>query len=247
MNPTVEDEVDSSHSPKDTPKGNPNAKDTVPWSEIFSRHEAVLCSHLEMLSMVKEQIAPEVNGFQTVSSMVNKTVLAMNQLKIARKHMMSTLGNATPSTSSSSSSSNPTQSTDTEANTRKKRRRISRDNDKARPDPTDEKRAPKRYRDSCPQPRTEQDGQFTSTSLGTEDISAEVQRRLKIKEEQRLKKENPKADKRKRESLASNEGESSIASRPRNKRLRLENGHKRDGDPVDNGADSPKKKQRKTP
>jgi hypothetical protein len=33
---------------------------------------------------------------------------------------------------------------------------------------------------------------------------------------------------RKRESLASNEGESSIASRPRNKRLRLENGHKRD-------------------
>lgn len=58
-------------------------------NQIFSRHEAVLCSHLEMLSMVKEQIAPEVNGFQTVSSMVNKTVLAMNQLKIARKHMVS--------------------------------------------------------------------------------------------------------------------------------------------------------------
>ncbi|OQE15199.1 hypothetical protein PENFLA_c033G09783 [Penicillium flavigenum] len=242
MNPTVEDEVDCSHNPKATPKGNPNANETVSWSEIFSRHEAVLCSHLEMLSMVKEQIAPEVNGFQTVSSMVNKTVLAMNQLKIARKHMMSR--NATPPTSSSS---NPTQSTDTEANIRKKRRRISRDNDKARPDPTDEKRAPKRYRDSSPQPGTEQDGEFTSTSLGTEDISAEVQRRLKIKEEQRLKKENPKADKRKRESLASNEGESSIASRPRKKRLRLENGHKRDGEPVDNEADSPKKKQRKMP
>ena len=85
-----------------------------------------------------------------------------------------------------------------------------------------------------------------STSLGTEDISAEVQRRLKIREEQRKKKENPKADKRKRESLASNEGESPIASKPRKKRLRLE-GHKRDGDPVDNEADSPKKKQRKTP
>ncbi|KAJ5479706.1 hypothetical protein N7530_005215 [Penicillium desertorum] len=276
MNPTVEDEVDCSHSPEATPKGNPNANNTVPWSEIFSRHEAVLCSHLEMLSMVKEQIPPEVNGFQTVSSMVNKTVLAMNQLKIARKHMMSskshqtlprnqesniptlyqeiqtgidttTLGNATPPTSSSSSSSNPTQSTDTEANTRKKRRRISRDNDKARPDPTEEKRATKRYRGSSPQPATEQDGQSTSTSLGTEDISAEVQRRLKIKEEQRLKKENPKADKRKRESLASNEGESSIANRPRKKRLRLENGHKRDGDPVDDEADSPKKKQRKMP
>ncbi|CAG8254293.1 unnamed protein product [Penicillium nalgiovense] len=272
MNPTVEDEVDCSHNSKATPKGNPNANDTVPWSEvclrkartenkdglrrtvtdrlflynqIFSRHEAVLCSHLEMLSMVKEQIAPEVNGFQTVSSMVNKTVLAMNQLKIARKHMMSR--NATPPTSSSRSSSNPTQSTDTEANTRKKRRRISQDNDKARSDPPYEKRASKRHRDSSPQPATEQDGQFTSTSLGTEDISAEVQRRLKIKEEQRLKKENPKADKRKRESLASNEGETPIPSRPRKKRLRLENGHKRDGDPVDNEADSPKKKQRKTP
>ncbi|CAG8903565.1 unnamed protein product [Penicillium egyptiacum] len=216
--------------------------------QIFSRHEAVLCSHLEMLSMVKAHIAPETNGFQTVSSMVNKTVLAMNQLKIARKHMMSR--NATPPSSSSSSfssSSNPTQSTDTEANTRKKRRRISRDNDTARPDPTDEIRAPKRYRDSSPQPKTEQDGQFMSTSLGTEDISAEVQRRLKIKEEQRLKKENPKADKRKRDSLASNEGESPIASRPRKKRLKLENGNKRHGDSVDNEADSQKKKRRKTP
>lgn len=57
--------------------------------QIFSRHEAFLCSHLDMLSMVKDQIAPEVNGFQTVSSMVNKTVLAMNQLKIARKHIVS--------------------------------------------------------------------------------------------------------------------------------------------------------------
>ena len=57
--------------------------------QIFSRHEAFLCSHLDMLSMVKDHIAPEVNGFQTVSSMVNKTVLAMNQLKIARKHIVS--------------------------------------------------------------------------------------------------------------------------------------------------------------
>ncbi|KAJ5515803.1 hypothetical protein N7527_007363 [Penicillium freii] len=239
MNPTVEDEVvDDVPNPNSTP-----ANDTpVPWSEIFSRHEAVLCSHLEMLSMVKEQIAPEVNGFQTVSSMVNKTVLAMNQLKIARKHMMSK--NATPS---SSSSSNPTLSTDTEANTRKKRRRISRDNDTARPERADEIRAPKRYRDSSSQPTPEQDGEFTSASLGTEDISAEVQRRLKIKEEQRLKKENPKADKRKRDSLVSNEGESPVASKPRKKRLRLENEHKRHVELMDNDADAPKKKRRRSP
>ena len=158
---------------------------------------------------------------------------------------MTALEIATPSTSSSSSSFNPTQSTDTEAATRKKRRRMSRDNDTARPDPTDEVRAPKRYRESPSQPTTEQDGEFTSTWLGTEDISAEVQRRLKIKEEQRSKKENPKADKRKRDSLVSNEGESQIACKPRKKRLRLENGHKRHGDLVVNDAD--KKKRRKSP
>ncbi|KAJ5497330.1 hypothetical protein N7463_009317 [Penicillium fimorum] len=238
MNPTVEDEVDANANPK----AGSNSSDTpIPWSEIFSRHEAVLCSHLEMLSMVKEQIAPEVNGFQTVSSMVNKTVQAMNQLKMARKHMMSKA--ATPSTSPS----NPTQSTDTEANTRKKRRRVSRDNETARPEPTDEMRALKRHRDSSSQPTTEQDGEFTSTSLGTEDISAEVQRRLKIKEEQRRKKENPKADKRKRDSLASNDGESPIASRPRKKRLMVANTHKRHGDLMDNDVDSAKKKARKSP
>ncbi|KAJ5356804.1 hypothetical protein N7517_011413 [Penicillium concentricum] len=237
MNPTVEDEVDDANADS---KASSNANDTpIPWSEIFSRHEAVLCSHLEMLSMVKEQIAPEANGFQTVSSMVNKTVLAMNQLKMARKHMMSK--NAIPSTSS-----NPT-STDTEANTRKKRRRVSRDNETACPEPTDEMRAPKRHRDSSSQPTTEQDGEFTSTSLGTEDISAEVQRRLKIKEEQRRRKENPKPNKRKRDSLVSNDGEASIASGPRKKRLMVTNAHKRHGDLVDNDVDSAKKKPRKSP
>ncbi|KAJ5952755.1 uncharacterized protein N7479_011168 [Penicillium vulpinum] len=241
MNPTVEDEAnDTNPNPKDTPT--PNANETVAWSEIFSRHEAVLCSHLEMLSMVKEQIAPDLNGLQTVSSMVNKTVLAMNQLKVARKHMMSK--NATPSISASS---NTTQSTDTEANTHKKRRRVSRDKDTAHPEPTDEMRAPKRYRDSSSQPTPEQEEEYTSISLGTEDISAEVQRRLKIKEEQRLKRENPKADKRKRESLVSNEGESSVGSRPRKKRLMIAHGHKRHGDLMDNDMDSAKKKRRRSP
>ncbi|KAJ5940262.1 hypothetical protein N7516_000430 [Penicillium verrucosum] len=270
MNPTVEDEVIDDVPANQNSNSNANANDTpVPWSEIFSRHEAVLCSHLEMLSMVKEQIAPKVNGFQTVSSMVNKTVLAMNQLKIARKHMMSSKSHQTPTPegrkkstyptlyqatetgidmtaleNATPSSSNPTQSTDTEANTRKKRRRISRDNDTARPECADEIRAPKRSRDSSSsQPTPEQDAEFAST-LETEDISAEVQRRLKIKEEQRLKKENPKADKRKRDSLVSNEGESPIASKPRKKRLRLGNEYKRHGELMDNDADAPKKKQR---
>ncbi|OQE44571.1 hypothetical protein PENCOP_c002G01501 [Penicillium coprophilum] len=243
MNPTVEDEVDNADANlKSNSNGNSNTNDTpVPWSEIFSRHEAVLCSHLEMLSMVKEQVASEVNGFQAVSSMVNKTVQAMNQLKVARKHMMSR--NTTPSTSSS----NHTQSTDTDTNTRKKRRRVSRDNETVRPEPTDEMRAPKRNRDSSSQPATEQEAEYTSTSLGTEDISAEVQRRLKIKEEQRRRKENPKPDKRKRDSLASNDGESAMASRPRKKRLMVSNAHKRHGDLMDNDGLSAQKKLRISP
>ena len=46
---------------------------------------------MEMLGLVKGQIAPEVDAFQTVSSMVNKTVQAINQLKVARKQMVSAL------------------------------------------------------------------------------------------------------------------------------------------------------------
>lgn len=46
---------------------------------------------MEMLTMAKGQIDPKVEAFQTISSMVNKTVQAMNQLKIARKQMVSEL------------------------------------------------------------------------------------------------------------------------------------------------------------
>ncbi|KXG52684.1 uncharacterized protein PGRI_079400 [Penicillium griseofulvum] len=262
MNPTVEDEGDDvPTSPMPNPKANSNENDKpLSWSEIFSRHEAFLCSHLKMLNLVKEQVAPEVT--QTVSSMMNKTVQAMNQLKVARKLTMSSMfQDPTPDTyptflpkagidmtsekPTPSTSTNTTQSTDTEANTRKKRRRVSRDHDTVR-GPTDEMRAPKRHRDSPFQPTTEPDGEFTS-SHETEDISAEVQRRLKIKEEQRLKRENSKPDKRKRDSLASNEGDSSIAARPRKKRLIVANAHKRHGDLMEKEADSTKKKQRKSP
>lgn len=58
----------------------------------------------------------------------------------------------------------------------------------------------------------------TPVSMETEDISEEVQRRLKIKEEKR-KKRNAKPEKRKRDSLASNGSTSSpgTTSKPRKK------------------------------
>lgn len=56
--------------------------------QIFSRHESVLNTHLEMLDSVKDHVAPDGEAFRTVSSMVNKTVQAMNQFRLVRKHMV---------------------------------------------------------------------------------------------------------------------------------------------------------------
>ncbi|KAJ6051553.1 uncharacterized protein N7446_006185 [Penicillium canescens] len=222
------------------------ANGTIPWHEVFSRHEAALSSHLEMLTQVKAHTATEGEAFQAVTSMVNKTIQAMNQLKLTRKNMM----NKNTSSSSSSRSTPQRPPTDTEANTRKKRRRSSRDKDTTHPEPEitphdpsiDESRASKRHCDVS-QPSEQDEGDITSTSLGTEDISAEVQRRLKIKEEQRRKKDNPKPDKRKRESLASNEATSPSVPRPKKKRVRMGNERKRAGDLAEDEADSKKRRR----
>jgi len=57
-------------------------------TQIFSRHESVLSTHLKMLDSVKEQVASDEEAFRAISSMVNKTVQAMNQFKVVRKHMV---------------------------------------------------------------------------------------------------------------------------------------------------------------
>ncbi|KAJ5135463.1 uncharacterized protein N7515_004741 [Penicillium bovifimosum] len=97
------------------------------------------------------------------------------------------------------------------------------------PGPEYKLRASKRSHDTSFQAPAQEDGYSTSTSLGTEDISAEV-RRLKIKEENRRKKENPKAGMRKRESLVSNDSASAAVNRPRTKQLKVEHVRKREGD-----------------
>lgn len=103
----------------------------------------------------------------------------------------------------------------------------------------------KQPRDAAPHPTPGLDEDVTSTSLETEDISAEVQRRLKIKEEQRRKRETPKQDKRKRDSLASNDGaSSSTTTRPQKKRAKMDSARKRSGELE---AETPKKKLRRTP
>lgn len=48
----------------------------------------MLTSHLELLDSVKEHMARDGNAFRTVSSMVQKTVQAMNQFALVRKKMV---------------------------------------------------------------------------------------------------------------------------------------------------------------
>ncbi len=62
---------------------------TLFLGQIFSRHEAVLASHREMLDSVKGHIEPDGEAFRAVSVMLNKTVQAMNQSNVMRKHMVS--------------------------------------------------------------------------------------------------------------------------------------------------------------
>jgi hypothetical protein len=87
-------------------------------------------------------------------------------------------------------------------------------------------RAPKRKRSSYSAvPGADDDlRDATEASVETEDISAEVQRRLRIKEEQRRKRErdNARPEKRKRASGASNGSVSPDRSRPKRKRSKVE-------------------------
>ena len=99
------------------------------------------------------------------------------------------------------------QSTDTETSSRKKRSRNENGDAPMQyhpPTPEDDTRASKRRRDFIQ--ADARNSSYTSSGSGeTEDISAEVQRRLQIQEEKRRRRQNAKPEKRKRESLLSTE------------------------------------------
>ena len=125
------------------------------------------------------------------------------------------------------------QSTDTETSSRKKRSRNENGDAPMQyhpPTPEDDTRASKRRRDFIQ--ADARNSSYTSSGSGeTEDISAEVQRRLRIREERRRKKENAKPEKRKRDSLASNDGASTGGATHRKKRARRTSSDlKRDGE-----------------
>ncbi|KAJ6096110.1 hypothetical protein N7486_006856 [Penicillium sp. IBT 16267x] len=217
MNPAGDQNGSSQHS---IPQGSATNASLIPWPEIFSRHEIVLSSHLQMLDEVKGHISDD-EALRTVSSMLNKTIQAMNQLKVVRKH--TTSDNPFQSTSTTTSKTRAAespapQSTDTEYTARRKRSRTDKDIEpRASIDPADESRSSKRKRDI---PSYELPIDIPSSNE-TEDISEEVQRRLRIKEERRRKKESSQPEKRKRDSMISNESVSPGLSRHRKKRARV--------------------------
>ncbi|KAJ5398088.1 hypothetical protein N7509_006201 [Penicillium cosmopolitanum] len=200
---------------------------TVPWAEIFSRHEAVLVSHREMLDSVKGHIAPDGEAFRAVSAMLNKTVQAMNQTNVMRKHMLNKKTNEYTASDEASPIPEP----------RKKKKRSRLENEEENDVPVNhnfetsgESPVSKRKLNPTPPLHLPDESQNTSSAYETEDISAEVQRRLLIKEERRRKKENAQPEKRKRESLISNESLSpGGGQKPQKKRVRVGSELRRDG------------------
>jgi hypothetical protein len=146
--------------------------------------------------------------------------------------------NSHSSSSASKMNERPTatpQSTETETTCRKKRCRTEKsgaDMQNQVPGLGEDPRASKRRRDLIGEDA--RSAHYASSgSQETEDISAEVQRRLKIKEEKRRLREKTKPEKRKRESLLSNDGASPAEANHRKKRARRTSSDlKRNGEPL---------------
>lgn len=145
------------------------------------------------------------------------------------------------------------QSTDTDPTSRRKRSRTEKERDITSTESETntqsdifEDRASKRKRDLASHPAAE-DFPHASGSLETEDISEEVQRRLRIKEERLRRKDDAKPEKRKRESLLSNESSSPGNFKHRRKRARTGHDSKRDSEmTTEANADLKIRKQRKS-
>lgn len=146
------------------------------------------------------------------------------------------------------------QSTDPQTHSRRKRSRPANERDTPSTDSefrsqynlTDNPPATKRRRDVASYASEDPQHPPGTSPAGeeTEDISEEVQRRLRIQEERRRRKEIAKPEKRKRESLLSNESTSPGMNRPKRKRVRSGEESRNGGDPeADEGTGTKKQKK----
>ncbi|KAE8375817.1 hypothetical protein BDV26DRAFT_266902 [Aspergillus bertholletiae] len=188
-----------------------------------------------MLNVVQRNVS-NGDALQMVSGMIEKTNRLMTQFRVVKKHLISR-NFETPSdrpmatsneyrTTSTSSSRDSSKRRRSHSKERKKRSRVETDSMEVEGESTDTVPAGavqcyKRKRLDIAMPGDEDDVRnVTPVALETEDISEEVQRRLKIKEEQRRKRiAKPEKQKRKRDSMASTGSTSSPGgiSKPKKK------------------------------
>ncbi|KAJ0419026.1 hypothetical protein BJY00DRAFT_173405 [Aspergillus carlsbadensis] len=202
----------------------------VSWPELCTQHESVLSSHLKTLQALQEQLraSSDPEGSKLVSSMLERTNKLCVQFETVKKHIIpriqggrfaSTWATSTPPGNSYSSRS---KQDDMTGSKRRKRARRSNDNEQKSefreqllPESLPPPQLLKRKRTELAIPGADEDVRNAMpVALETEDISDEVQRRLKIKEEQRRKRETdvkPEKRKRGRDSLASNGSSSSLS------------------------------------
>ncbi|PLB51197.1 hypothetical protein P170DRAFT_436271 [Aspergillus steynii IBT 23096] len=231
LNPTVEDVNEDMGHGADPGDPGGNGKQ-LSWPEIFARHESVLSSHLDMLCSVKGNVTSDADMFRMVTTMAEKTNKLMTQFKVMKSQLQKPKHNAftlaqdkTTSFSSDTPLSTSTSSHDASSrssHSKERKKRPGKDESNTVNDddfPAEMLRSQKRKRVDVTLPGNDENVRnVTPVSMETEDISEEVQRRLKIKEEKR-KKRNAKPEKRKRDSLASNGSTSSpgATSKPRKK------------------------------
>ncbi|KAL4738631.1 hypothetical protein BDV11DRAFT_215779 [Aspergillus similis] len=228
-NPPLNPTVDEVRDERDSNDGACGTDFRLSWPQICTHHDSVLSSHLDMLRSLKGQVSSDPDAYRLISSMIERTQKLVMQFEGIKKHIVST---ARSSGSGSGSSSGPRLSSDSTSRMdeaivrkRKKRNRISNDVEPVKEPqlPVREVQPAKRKRVDSAIPGADQDVRdVMPVSLETEDISDEVQRRLKIKEEQRRKRDaKPEKRKRGRDSLASNASTSSLASSKPRKKYKL--------------------------
>ncbi|KAL2829187.1 hypothetical protein BDW59DRAFT_142263 [Aspergillus cavernicola] len=227
LNPTVEEARDETENNNDSTAS--DFRDS--WPEICAQHESVLSSHLRMLQSLKGPITSDAEASKLLSSMVERTnKLCLQYENIKRLIIPRTTGGSDtvrPVAGDEHDSRSHTTSghDDVSRNKRRKRQRLSNNDAEQEPGLSEpaiaETQSSKRKRVDIPIP--DADAEVRSAipvALETEDISEEVQRRLKIKEVHRRKHDaRPEKRKRDRDSLASNGSTSSRGgtTKPRKK------------------------------
>ncbi|KKK19776.1 hypothetical protein AOCH_003188 [Aspergillus ochraceoroseus] len=226
LNPTVEEGCDEADSNNDGAPAPQPPQAQLSWSEIYSQHEAVLNSHLVLLNQVRDQVTSDSEALRVISSMVQRTKKLVSQFEGIKKHIIPRAPGGNDATGNCmtdellhddiSASSSSRRAASTESKNGRKRPRRQSDEIVMQAEieealPVEAERFQKRKRLDVAVPGADEDvGDAIPVSLETDDISEEVQRRLKIKEERR-KRRHAKPEKRKRESLASNSSTSSLS------------------------------------